>query len=172
MWRVPLSVPPAFHATPTAVHLVEGGSFAFRTYTREGALQSIVRVLEDRVPVTDQIIGEYKESQLRSARSDQIRAARRERLEELPFLEFLPALDRLLVGTDGTVWVRRYVPEPGDFFVWHSFKSDGEFLGTLEIPAALTPLRFEAGRVLGRWRGEYDVQSLRIYAIEGVGVGG
>jgi hypothetical protein len=172
MWRVPLSVPPVFHATPTAVHLVEGGSFAFRTYTREGALQSSVRVLEERVRVTDQIIGEYKESQLRSARSDRIRAARRERMEELPLPDFLPALDRLMVGTDGTVWVRRYVPEPGDFLVWHSFKPDGEFLGTLEIPAALTPLRFESGRVLGRWRGEYDVQSLRIYGFQSTQEGG
>jgi hypothetical protein len=95
-----------------------------------------------------------------------------------------PALAQLLAGPDGTLWVQRVDPESGvrDLTVedlqagrfgsprWDVFDVDGTFLGSVDVPDGITPLRFVGDHLYGIHRDELEVQRvvrLRLHRGEG-----
>jgi hypothetical protein len=88
------------------------------------------------------------------------------------FEPWWPALAQLLAGPEGTLWVQRVDPESGvrDLTVedlqagrfgsprWDVFGVDGTYLGSVDVPEGITPLRFVDDHLYGVHRDELEVQ--------------
>lgn len=95
----------------------------------------------------------------------ELRRWRERFLLEMEFPGTFPAYAALRIDPDGHLWVRSY-PRSGESGAeWSVFGPDGEWLGTVSMPAGLEV--FEIGRdyVLGRWKGEFDVDHVRLHRL-------
>jgi len=92
-----------------------------------------------------------------------------------------PVFTRLRGGPRGTLWVQRLrdlesmteserenwnpqLDQGGR--IWDVFESDGRYGGVIEFPARFTPFAIEEDRVYGVFRDDFDVQFVRVYALD------
>jgi hypothetical protein len=83
------------------------------------------------------------------------------------FAEALPFYIRLLATPDNWLWVRRYPPPEATEHRWDIFDPEGQFRGMLRIPAGYRLTEVGSDYVLGVWRNEDDVESVRGYRVRG-----
>lgn len=79
--------------------------------------------------------------------------------ETLPYPATVPAFDRLFVGSDGSIWARRYTwgdtPEE-----WISFSDDVASARRLRFPRRVHVMAATADAAYGVWRDDFDVEHL------------
>jgi hypothetical protein len=110
---------------------------------------------------------------LRRARNAADSATRRERWENFPARETLPAFQSLRVDGNGNIWaehvrlttITSQPDEPPEKNIWTVFDSTGVLLGDVELPRNVRVLQIGDGWMLGRWQDENDVVHIRLYEI-------
>jgi hypothetical protein len=100
----------------------------------------------------------------REARST-VRAA----LDRLPQPVAAPGYRYVRVAADGRLWVREpHAAQPGTT-AWTVIDASGTPVAAAVLPDRLDPQHLGAERVIGRWRGESDVNFVRAYALRETG---
>lgn len=117
-----------------------------------------------RVPLTDEMRSTFRERTLEETEEDQ-----REQvggwLDAAALIEHIPMYDRLVLGTDGRVWLQRHEPLPGDTRTWEVFSAGGALVAAAHLPSTFKLTEAGANDVLGIWRNELDVSFVRRYAL-------
>jgi hypothetical protein len=139
-----------------------------REYDDEGNLVSIARVPGADLTVTDDDERWFEEHLSRRAKTPQEQQMLGPLLESLIYPETKAAYSGLLVDPSGNVWLRtgRHFPPEGPSPEWTVFSVDGAWLGSLEMPEGFDPLEVGEDYLLGVWRDELDVESVRVYGLE------
>jgi hypothetical protein len=84
---------------------------------------------------------------------------------EAPFADSLPYFDKLIPGSDGTLWVVHAIA-PGDTsWTATAVRKDGAIVARLRVPGNSTPMAFGDGRVIVRALDDNDVVSFRVYRL-------
>ncbi len=132
----------------------------YEVWSAGGDLETIVRVSGYDLTLSAEEILLEREARLPAnapARFRQLQAS-------LPDPESRPAYSKLLVSTDGHVWLAedngfagRY--DPTD---WEVFAPDGVWLGSVRTPERFTAFRFNDDIVLGVWLDELDVEHVQL----------
>lgn len=98
--------------------------------------------------------------------------------EGMSFPQHHPAHARLLVGTDGVLWVERpqteppwseeidFTPVPPHPGVWDLFAPDGTWLSTVHLPARFRPMSAREDMVAGVAKDDLDVESVQVWRLE------
>ena len=163
---VPFSPRAKRAAGDDALYVSPAGTFEFHRYRLDGSLERIVRVNEEAAAITPDFVAEFIRTRVENfdaPRRDDVRAA----YAEMPFPERFPQVDDLHVDDENHVWLRRFRPPPADVDqVFHVFGPAGNLAGTVHLPASLEFRLATRDRLIGVWRDELDVQSLRIYGLE------
>jgi hypothetical protein len=153
------------HVSGSSIFRGMGDDFTIDEYDVEGRhLRSIRRPHTPR-PVTDELVERMRQHELATAPP-----ARRDYLmrdySERPRLPTLAAFGSTwIVDAVRNLWVQHDAIALDSTGEWTVFDADGRWLGTVRIPPRLRP--FEIGRdyILGVWRDELDVQSVRRYPL-------
>jgi hypothetical protein len=102
----------------------------------------------------------------------------RARDAELQFVERLPAYQRFLISADGYFWLESYYsvgelsdpslsrPDRSGPVGWTVLSPEGEWLGTIEIPAGLSLRTVTEDRIVGVMEDEVDVQYVFVFELE------
>ncbi len=80
----------------------------------------------------------------------------------------MPAFERLLVGTDGWLWVKEYEPEEGVPSRWAIFDTTGALRRMVHLPARFTLKAANATSVVGVFEARSGEESVRLYRLEGL----
>jgi len=93
----------------------------------------------------------------------------RPRLERIfavvPAPSTFPAHGRMLVDTEGNLWVAAY-PRPGEErYVWSVFDPRGRWLGPVVMPARFRVTAVGGGVVMGVRRDGQDVETVQVYRL-------
>ena len=131
----------------------------------DGRLQRIVRWGAAKRPVTtadiDAFIG--RAGQGWEPGSEARRQRYVETLKDAPYPNEMPAFSAVLVGADGSLWIRRYAEtERATFDV---IDSSGAWVGAVQAPARFTPTQILKDAVVGTWKAADDVQHVRVYRL-------
>ena len=132
---------------------------------------------------------------IESARAAQARAAEggsRPRRRQAPVMETAPAYDWIFVANNGDIRVRRragpdqetvrtnirysssnmssttgplWVAEGLDGQEWHVFDRQGRLSARALLPSRFRPTEITASRILGVWKDEVDVESVRVFRL-------
>lgn len=134
----------------------------------EGRLRSIVRFPGPDRTLTAADREWYADRLGALAGSDQERAMLPAVVEALPFPATLPPYTGLLVGADGTVLLRvgRHFPPASPSTQWRVLSREGALLGTLDLPRGLELLDVGEDHLLGVFRDELGIESVRVYGIQ------
>ncbi len=129
----------------------------------DGTLHRLIRRPVPNAPVT---AGEVDEFQRRNEEAAERRAQIwRDLYSKMTLPETKPAYGRLLVDSEGNLWVSDYTQERDDEGTWSVFDPEGRFLGTIETPTGGRVQQIGPDFVLGVWRDELDVEYVRLYEL-------
>ncbi len=100
-----------------------------------------------------------------AAARSRVRAA----LDRLPSPTAPPGYRLVRVATDGRLWIREPAVEGDGKRAWTVLDPSGTPTAVVDVPERLDPQYLAADRVMGRWRGENDVNFVRTYALVDAG---
>ncbi len=144
----------------TSVYAAETARFQIVEYGVDGEPRRVIRRDVEPRPVRAEDVERAKEG-------DGDDRARTERLfAEMPIPRRHPVLARMVVGTDGHLWVAETVGDPADATPWSVFDGEGRMVGRLETPAGFLLLEAGFDYVLGVQRDRDDVESVAWYPLE------
>lgn len=140
-----------------------------------GSELSPVRLPTTRMPASAQDIDRMRdrrkeeaprlESFLGASQAQQYKDAYYEGVEKVPASAFLPAYDAMIVGSDGTLWIRKAGPDSARAADWLLLDADGIAVGRLSLPRAGEPVAGSANLLVMRHRDALDAEYLRVLDI-------
>jgi 6-bladed beta-propeller len=144
-----------------------GDTFAIDVYDIDGRFLRSIRREFNRRPVSDDIIARLRQIDL-----DTVKDAQRERVthdwDVRPHAEYFPAYgNNWIMDADSNLWVPGYTTGIDDVTDWSVFARDGRWLGIVRIPTAFRLEEIGTGYVMGVWRNDLDVQTVRRYPLTG-----
>jgi hypothetical protein len=142
-----------------------GDTFEILCWTAAGNLKLVIRSIEAPMRIEPDDLTRFTRDQLERVQ-DQARAAEvQRRLADVHKRSAFPALDRLLITSDGQIWVRRYQRDTASVRQWEMFSQDGTSLGSVSMPTRFEVLAITPDHALGRWTDSMDVPTVRAYAL-------
>jgi hypothetical protein len=160
----PLGADVLFAASDSGLHLLstDGGRITrVRQRNREEAFATLP-IVRQRLTAAD--VARYKAAQ----RADAVTPAQHRDvalLDEIPFPQYFPSADGLLVDGTGAVWARRVAAQPSERATWERVSRDGRTQCTAHIPASVRLLDADADRVLGVMTDGDGEESIVIYTV-------
>jgi hypothetical protein len=85
-------------------------------------------------------------------------------VDERGFADVIPAVRRVAIGPDGTLWVLRFAVR-GDPAPLDVFTGDGEYLGTLPPETPFPEAFFPDGRVIAMEKDDLDLDHVVVYRV-------
>jgi streptogramin lyase len=107
----------------------------------------------------------WVDAQLGNIRDPGQRSEWRTRYGRMPVPATRPAYQSLRVDDDGYVWAEHFHSDLADAPTWTVFDPDRGALGTIRTPAGVTILHIGRDALLGRTRGELEVEQVVRYPI-------
>lgn len=161
-WSFPRAV-----AGDSTVYVSDDAAFHVEEFARDGRLLRRFGRAYDPVPITDDDIARYHAFQLgqRVAHTDP--SALRQAQESARYADSWRAHTQMVVDAAGNLWLRHFVrpwEEPAED-VWTVYDPDGVWLGEVRTPSALWVTEIGDDYVLGVWRDELDVESVRLFRL-------
>ncbi|MGD2152627.1 MAG: 6-bladed beta-propeller [Gemmatimonadales bacterium] len=129
----------------------------------DGTLQRLIRRPIPNEPVTAEEVEEFQRNL--EERQERMPPIWRNMYSQMTLPETKPAYGRLLVDSEGNLWVADYARERNDEGTWSVFDPEGRFLGSVETPTGGRVLQIGSDFVLGVWRDELDVEYMRLYEL-------
>jgi hypothetical protein len=152
-----------------AVFLAHGDSYytgmaddySIDEYSVQGRLIRRIRLATVAVRVTEEMRTQFIEAQVLRLRRYSSEARIRQRLEDRPVAEMLPAFDRpFILDKAGNLWVKNYQLPSEAVVSFRVFDTVGRFLGEVDMPPTFTPHVIGADHVTGVCRDSLDVESV------------
>jgi hypothetical protein len=142
-----------------------GESYTVDVYSSQGTLEHRIRRVHDNLAVTEEDVRRFKEERLENATDPDWRPRTERSLAEMPYPATMPAYSRIILDSEGNLWVAPY-RRPGDEQPrWDVFDPDGQWLGTVETPPDFRVTEIGADYVLGVYRDELDVEQVQLYTL-------
>jgi hypothetical protein len=156
----------SFLAAGDRLYVGAGDAFRIDVQDLHGRLLRSIRLDHVRRPVRDADLEAQLAAQLERARSDDERARIRQSFAALSRSELMPAHgSAMLLDAVDHLWVEGYHAPTDSGRQWHVFDPDGRYLGEVEVPGELRVVDVAADQVLGIWRDDLDVESIRRYRL-------
>jgi hypothetical protein len=148
-----------------SVYVGDQERFEIRLYSRSGALKRIVRLLDVDLRVTQQDIERAVAARV-AGEPPERRSALRAHLEAMDIPATRPAYSRLLVDSEGDLWVSDYSSFPVEPTGWRVFDPEGHLLGSTSMPDRFHVHQIGQNWVVGVWRDELGVEYVRLYGLD------
>jgi hypothetical protein len=84
----------------------------------------------------------------------------------MPVPATMPPYDEIEMDAAGNLWVREYAWQSGVERRWTVFDAEGRMLGDVTTPAGFRVTQIGAAFVLGVFEDEFEVQHVRLYALD------
>lgn len=157
----------SYHAfTDGYFYIGRAERFEIHVYDPQGQV-SIVRKAHGIEPVSDRDIERWIEFRIRhleGSQREKARVAGRKYVSELQVPRSKPAHADIVVDSERNLWVRHFAaPWHTGSVPWSVFDPSGRWLGDVQLPKQLSPTDIRDGVVVGIWRSEWGVESVRLY---------
>lgn len=150
---------PAYSAGADHIYAGRGIEADIGRWSHDGTLSRVIRWAAPERPVSDQDRRRFREASAVAPRYVEPTAWARY-LREVPFPDRIPVYRRLIVDAERNLWAERYRAPWEDQPSWYVFDEQGVWLGEVATPPGLHVFEIGTDYVLGRYRDEFDVQSV------------
>jgi hypothetical protein len=160
---LPFSVYGKLAPSPDGYCYAFGVRFEIRCFSSAGSTTLIVRTITLPRPIGPLDIDWFWENALADA-NPVAAASMRRRREVMPFPDTFPAFEDLLADDQERTWAEVYPLPDAPTREWQVFE-DGRWIARLTVPSAFQVMAISGDRLIGVWRDELGVESVRSYAI-------
>lgn len=148
------------------IHIVIGTNEAggIRMFDAQKRLVRVVRSATPAEPLSEGVrkLREQEELARLQRAPEPMKAAW---MKYLRFATMLPQHERVMIGTDGSLWMekpRHYADEGRRFVV---YDTAGKAIAMVRCPERIRPYQVGPREVIGLWRDPDDVEHVRVYAM-------
>jgi hypothetical protein len=142
-----------------------GTRFEIRCFSYAGSATLLIQNAVAPRPIGPSDIEWFWENALADANPVAAAATRKNR-EQMIFPDTFPAFADLLADDQGRAWAQLYpLPDATDR-EWQVFE-DGRWIARLTVPPGFQLMAVSGDRLIGVWRDELGVESVRLYHVEG-----
>ena len=142
--------------------------YEIKAFAKDGTLAKIVRRAHEPRSPTQAHAEAYIEERVSRIPSEDIRAQQRREYRSIPVAERFPAFASVIADALDHLWVEEYEVEgeerPGS--LWTVFDPEGRVLGFVETPDGLEIYEIGEDYILGRVKGELDVESVQVWSLD------
>jgi hypothetical protein len=169
----PAAVPLPFAPGPVSdvgtdgFHYGSGESFEIRRYDTTGNPDMLIRRAHDVRDLDNVAITLYKGERLSLLRPGAQTAPLRQALDNVPYPERLPAVQRLFIDRDRMVWVQEYTHPADAETRWSVFDPTGVWITDVMVPNGVEILDVSGNHVLVLVRDESDIEIVRLHTLVG-----
>jgi hypothetical protein len=89
----------------------------------------------------------------------------REWLDQMPLPNAQPAFDRMLVSSDGAIWLRRFELHLDRASTWEVLRADGVYLTDVRVPQGLELMAIESTTVAGVVHDSLDIEHIVVHRL-------
>jgi len=149
---------PSFSSTAAGDWIWAGweGRYSIHRYRADGTLERIIRSSFEGEPVTDEIRQSAAEGPTEFPETPPTQI----------FPDRLPPWNKLLATDSGWLWVRRFRSPVGeDLNTWDIYDPDGRLAAYMRIPTTGRLSEVGDDHVIGVFRNELDVETIRVYRL-------
>jgi hypothetical protein len=150
---------PAYAAGDNHIYAGRGVEPSIGRWNHDGTLSHLIRWAVPERPVSEEDKRRFREANSVAPRYVDPPAWARY-LREVPFPERMPVYRRLLLDAERNLWAERFRTPWEDDPSWYVFNERGAWLGEVDVPPGLHVFEIGTDYVLGRYRDEFDVQSV------------
>jgi hypothetical protein len=155
----------AFDVAEAGVYLGTGDELAFDLYSPDGVHLRSTRALGFDLTLAREDLDAFRADMLSAVTDEAARPTVERYLRDVAKPQQKPAYTRLVVDPAGNVWLGPYQTQFRAFGPWRVFDPAGHYLGEVMVPEGLRVLDIGADYVLGRWRDDVGVESIRMYEV-------
>ena len=153
------------HAAKDRLIVGDGADFEFRAYDLTGAHIRSVRWQQSRRRATDADVEALVDRQTADAPDPDARRRAEAMYRRRDVADEMPRYSQILTDMSDHVWVREFALD-GEDGVWRVFSPAGFLVARVVTPARLRVHEIGSDYVLGVWRDDLGVESVRMYALE------
>lgn len=148
------------------IYVSSGNEPGFDVHDAAGALERRHRLRRALQPVNDSVIDALRASWVALNSRPGWVGEVEQLIADMPMPDALPAVDRLHVDATGHVWLRSFEVAAADWIEWYVFDtSDGVYLGTVILPAALEVTDIGSDYILGVGRTPLGVEQVQVFTL-------
>ena len=155
-----------FTTSGSAVYTSDGESPEVAIRGLDGRVSRLVRWRPPDRVVSRSDIETYRESRLAEFEGG-FQDLVREQLDVMPIADIFPTASALALGSQGDLWVRRYVRPSATTAEWWRFDGNGAFRCALGVPLDWTVMEFGQSSVLVVAPDDLDVEFVERWTIRG-----
>lgn len=160
----PFTVDPFMVVGGGRIYMSSGRDPEIRVWDDAGELVREIRWTPERRPVDASVKAELRAAEAARTSTGELAPRREAFLRETDYPDELPLADRMVVASDGSLWLRSYSfrdePRP-----WMVFDPSGVLLGSVSMPAGLDPRVIHDDEILGVHRDDLGVARVRVHRI-------
>ena len=146
------------------IYVGTGETYEVSRFNEEGMLLGVARIEIENRPVSR---SDRRRDRARRLGGGATRApSSRDMLDAIPYPSEMPAFTALLTDRLGNVWIRRGLASPSSPGRWMILSPEGRPVARLETPPHGGIFDVADGYLVGMWRDELDVESMRLYGID------
>jgi hypothetical protein len=149
------------------VHVATGAMHGYDVYDPDRGLIQSTRLTSDldlSIRATD--IAAFQSTILREIPDSAARAAFSEMLKTAATPRTKAPVSRILIDDTGVLWLSEYENPYFNNGVWHLVDPQGGYRGRVTAPTSLLIQDVHGSRVVGIWRDDLGVQSVRVYELD------
>jgi hypothetical protein len=140
-------------------------SYEVQRWSQEGTLERIIRVAKAPIPVSQADVADFIESELADLEDNNLSREYRRHYESAPIPEHHPAYRDFFVDVENHLWVEETRTTEDAPRMASIFDPDGQWVGTLSLPANFRVHEVGSDYVLGRITDDLGVQYLAMYSL-------
>lgn len=164
--QVPFGKRPAVAVTSNRLYLGSGDSYEILAYTPDGALERIIRLDQEPVVLSQNLIDRYIEGEVAEAEDMDEAREIRSAYNDIPFPETIASYQSFRTDPLECLWVEEG-QLPGDNVpVWSIFDAEGVLQARVSLPEGVDLLEAGVDYILGLVRGEFDVEYVQMFRLE------
>jgi len=141
-----------------------------RVFEADGRLLRIIRNATPAEPVTEEHRAQRARENLarldRQNAPEQVKAEWRKNQEKPRYAEVFPFYERLLIATDGSLWVERARRSEDEGRRYIVYDSTGKAIAAVRCPDRVRPYEVGPTEILGLWRDPEEVNHVRAYKVK------
>lgn len=157
------------HSAPASSSVIygPGDRLELREIGYDGRTSRLIRLDVPLRAITEADKERFLDAIRERARGTREESSIERRFADAEVPSHFPAHFDIRVDDRNQIWVQDYQPwserVPRTWFV---FEPTGTYLGAIALPAGFEVHHIAQGKIVGRWTDEYDVEYVRVYAIE------
>lgn len=169
--QTPFVISPAATVGLQSVLLIPPGGLEIREYDDQGRFYRALRLNEQPRAVTRQDLPDFVQELASTAPSAAVADMYRREYQKIAIPQTMPTFDAVVFDELGYVWARLFDYSEQALDNWVLFGPDGHGLGTVALPSGLQIHQVGVDFILGTWRSEYGIESVRVYSLARIAEG-